>query len=73
MYDKRTNLSEQVLNEVRSHFKDKVYNTYIPRNVRLSEAPSFGEPIIKYDITSTGAKAYFDLAREFIDNNSKKR
>lgn len=69
MYDKRTNLSEQVLTEVKKHFRDKVYNTYIPRNVRLSEAPSFGEPIIKYDITSTGAKAYFDLAREVIANN----
>ncbi len=70
MYDKRTNLSEQVLNEVKAHFKDKVYNTYIPRNVRLSEAPSFGEPIIKYDITSSGAAAYFDLAREVIERNS---
>lgn len=69
MYDKRTNLSEQVLTEVKKHFRDKVYNTYIPRNVRLSEAPSFGEPIIKYDITSTGAKAYFDLAREVMANN----
>lgn len=69
MYDKRTNLSEEVLSEVRKHFPDKVYNTYIPRNVRLSEAPSFGEPIIKYDITSTGAKAYFDLAREVISQN----
>lgn len=71
MYDKRTNLSEQVLQEVRKHFQDKVYETYIPRNVRLSEAPSFGEPIIKYDITSTGAKAYFDLAREVIANNKE--
>lgn len=69
MYDKRTNLSEQVLEEVQKHFHEKVYKTYIPRNVRLSEAPSFGEPIIKYDITSTGAKAYFDLAREVIENN----
>lgn len=69
MYDKRTNLSEQVLQEVKKHFHEKVYKTYIPRNVRLSEAPSFGEPIIKYDITSTGAKAYFDLAREVIANN----
>lgn len=71
MYDKRTNLSEQVLDEVKKHFRDKVYKTYIPRNVRLSEAPSFGEPIIKYDITSTGAKAYFDLAREVIANNEE--
>ncbi|MEE0943845.1 MAG: AAA family ATPase [Clostridia bacterium] len=71
MYDKRTNLSEQVLTEVKKHFRDKVYKTYIPRNVRLSEAPSFGEPIIKYDITSTGAKAYFDLAREVMSNNEE--
>lgn len=71
MYDKRTKLSEQVMEEVKKHFPDKVYNTYIPRNVRLSEAPSFGEPIIKYDITSTGAKAYFDLAREVMEKNKE--
>ena len=69
MYDKRTNLSEQVYNEVKEHFPDKTYETVIPRNVRLSEAPSFGEPIIKYDITSVGAEAYFALAREVIKNN----
>ena len=68
-YDKRTNLSEQVYNEVKEHFPDKTYETVIPRNVRLSEAPSFGEPIIKYDITSVGAEAYFSLAREIIKNN----
>ncbi len=72
MYDKRTKLSEEVLTEVKKHFRDKVYKTYIPRNVRLSEAPSFGEPIIKYDITSTGAKAYFDLAREVMEGNGVK-
>lgn len=71
MYDKRTNLSEQVYNEVKQHFPDKIYETVIPRNVRLSEAPSFGEPIIKYDITSVGADAYFSLARELIENNKK--
>lgn len=71
MYDKRTNLSEQVLTEVKKHFRNMVYKTYIPRNVRLSEAPSFGEPIIKYDITSTGAKAYFDLAREVMADNEE--
>lgn len=69
MYDKRTNLSEQVYNEVKEHFPDKLYETVIPRNVRLSEAPSFGEPIIKYDITSAGAEAYFALARELMKNN----
>ena len=71
MYDKRTNLSQEVLSEVKKHFQDKVYSTYIPRNVRISEAPSFGEPIIKYDITSQGAKAYFDLATEVIKNNKE--
>ncbi len=70
MYDSRTNLSSQVLDEVKKYFPDKVYNTVIPRNIRLSEAPSFGEPIIKYDITSKGAEAYFALAKELIKNNS---
>lgn len=69
MFDKRTNLSEQVYGEVKEHFPDKTYKTVIPRNIRLSEAPSFGEPIIKYDITSTGAEAYFALAREVMENN----
>lgn len=70
MYDSRTNLSSQVLDEVKKFFPDKVYNTVIPRNIRLSEAPSFGEPIIRYDITSKGAEAYFDLAKELMKNNS---
>lgn len=70
MYDGRTNLSIQVLEEVKKYFPDKVYKTIIPRNVRLSEAPSFGEPIIKYDITSKGAEAYLNLAKEIIKNNS---
>ncbi len=73
MFDKRLNLSVQVLEEVKNHFPDKVYQTVIPRNVRLSEAPSFGQPIIKYDITSTGAEAYFALAREFMQKNESKR
>lgn len=71
MYDSRTNLSKQVLDEVKTHFKDKVFTTAIPRNVRLSEAPSYGQPIIKYDITSKGAEAYFSLAREIITNNKE--
>lgn len=70
MYDGRTNLSIQVLDEVKKYFPDLVYKSIIPRNVRLSEAPSFGEPIIKYDRTSKGADAYFALAREVIKNNS---
>ncbi|MGC8927003.1 MAG: ParA family protein [Myxococcota bacterium] len=66
MYDIRNNLSRQVLEEVRSHFKELVFNTLIPRNVRLGESPSFGKPIILYDATSKGAQAYLDLTREFI-------
>lgn len=69
MYDSRTNLSAQVLDEVKKYFPDKVYKTIIPRNIRLSEAPSFGEPIIRYDITSKGAEAYFELSRELMKNN----
>jgi chromosome partitioning protein len=66
MYDERMNLSRQVAEEVRSHFPEKVYSTIIPRNVRLGEAPSFGKPIILYDIRSRGSEAYVSLAREFI-------
>lgn len=69
MYDGRTNLSIQVLEEIKKYFPDKLYKTIIPRNIRLSEAPSFGEPIIKYDRTSKGAYAYTELAREIINNN----
>jgi chromosome partitioning protein len=66
MYDERINLARQVAEEVRNHFGDKLYKTIIPRNVRLSEAPSFGKPIILYDIRSRGSEAYVSLAREFI-------
>jgi chromosome partitioning protein len=66
MYDERMNLARQVAEEVRTHFADKVYNTVIPRNVRLGEAPSFGKPIILYDIRSRGCEAYVSLAKEFI-------
>jgi len=66
MYDDRMNLSKQVAEEVRSHFEGKVYETIIPRNVRLGEAPSFGKPIILYDIRSKGSEAYVSLAKEFI-------
>ena len=69
MYDGRTNLSIQVLDEVKKYFPDKVYKSIIPRNVRLSESPSFGEPIIEYDITSKGADAYISLAKEVIKDN----
>jgi chromosome partitioning protein len=66
MYDDRVNLARQVAEEVRSHFGQKVYRTVIPRNVRLGEAPSFGKPIILYDIRSRGSEAYVSLAKEFI-------
>jgi chromosome partitioning protein len=66
MYDTRTNLSRQVVDEVRAHFADKVFNAIIPRNIRLSEAPSHGETILSYDPQSTGGLAYRDLAQELI-------
>ncbi|MGE0596291.1 MAG: ParA family protein [Hyphomonadaceae bacterium] len=67
MYDRRTTLSDQVANEVRTHFPDKVYETVIPRNVRVSEAPSHGLPAIIYDQNAPGSKAYIKLARELIE------
>jgi chromosome partitioning protein len=66
MVDPRQNLTQQVASEVRSHFGEKVFETIVPRNVRLSEAPSFGKPILLYDVSSKGAKSYLDLARELI-------
>lgn len=69
MYDMRTNLSQQVVQEVINHYGAKVYETLIPRNIRLSEAPSFGRPIMKYDPYCTGAVAYKRLAKEFIDRH----
>lgn len=66
MFDKRNNLSVQVEQDVRAHFGDKVYQTIIPRNVRLSEAPSYGLPAIVYDMRSPGSRAYIDLAREVL-------
>lgn len=66
MFDARTNLSIQVVDEVKNHFRHKVYQTIIPRNVRLSEAPSHGQPVILYDPKSRGTEVYFDLAREVI-------
>ena len=69
MYDARTNLSNQVVKEVKKYFEDKVYKTVIPRNVRLSEAPSYGMPITVYDPRSKGAKAYEKFAKEFIKKN----
>lgn len=73
MFDKRTNLSTLVYEEVKKFFPEKVFKTVIPRNVRLSEAPSFGEPILSYDKLSKGAFAYKSLAKELIKNNGKEK
>jgi len=70
MFDSRTNLSGQVVDEVRQHFGGRVYNTVIPRTVRLSEAPSFGKSILEYDPSGAGAGAYRALAREFIKRHA---
>jgi len=70
MFDARTNLSIQVVDEVKKFFREKVYATVIPRNVRLSEAPSFGQPIIEYDKHSKGAECYTELASEVIEKNN---
>ncbi len=67
MFDGRNNLSHQVSEEIRRHFADQVFQTVIPRNVRLSESPSHGLPVLLYDITSRGSVAYLELAREIID------
>ena len=72
MYDMRTNLSNQVVKEVKRYFEDKVYKTVIPRNIKLSEAPSFGMPITLYDPKSKGARAYEKLARELVKNTEER-
>jgi chromosome partitioning protein len=72
MFDTRLNLSHQVAEEVRKYFGDKVYDTVIHRNVRISESPSYGKPIIHYDAISTGAKNYMSLANELLERNSKR-
>jgi len=70
MYDRRLNLSGQVAEEARDYFGGKVFETTIPRNVRLAEAPSFGQPIVTYDVLSAGAQSYLALAREFLENQA---
>ena len=69
MYDSRLRLSNQVVEEVQKHFNDMVFETIIQRNIKLSEAPSFGESIINYDATSKGASNYLNLAEEIIKKN----
>jgi chromosome partitioning protein len=72
MYDGRLNLSRQVAEEAKEYFGPKVYRTTIPRNVRIAEAPSFGKPIVLYDVMSVGAKSYLSLAREVIARKGRK-
>jgi chromosome partitioning protein len=73
MYDKRNRLSEQVAQDVRAHFGDTVYRTMIPRNVRVSEAPSFGQPVLVYDLYCLGSQAYLNLAREVVGRERARR
>jgi chromosome partitioning protein len=70
MYDPRNNLAHQVVSEVRKYFEDKVFETMIPRNIRLSEAPSFGKPCILYDLASRGSQSYIALARELVSRRT---
>jgi chromosome partitioning protein len=67
MFDRRTNLAQQVVSEVEKHFPDRVYATMIPQNIRLSESPSFGKPALLYDIESKGAQAYLELTKEMLE------
>lgn len=71
MFDERTNLSAQVREDLKSHFADKLLETVIPRNVRLAEAPSFGKPVLIYDIRSKGAESYLRLAKEILNHEKK--
>ncbi len=68
MFDRRTNLSHQVAEEAEKFFKGLVFQTTVPRNIRLGEAPSFGKPIILYDAASPGAQSYVELAKEFMNH-----
>ena len=73
MYDRRNSLSQQVAQDVRAHFGDKVYSAMIPRNVRVSEAPSFGKPVLIYDLKCAGSQAYLRLAREVVGRERARR
>ncbi|OEG70138.1 hypothetical protein ATZ36_05935 [Candidatus Endomicrobiellum trichonymphae] len=66
MFDSRTNLADQVVEEVKKFFKEKVYETKIPRTIKLAEAPSFGKPVLLYDLSGKGSQAYIDFAKEFL-------
>jgi chromosome partitioning protein len=70
MYDDRTNLAQQVTHTLREYFKERLYKTVIPRNIRLAEAPSHGKPVALYDARSRGTEAYFELASEFLARNN---
>ena len=71
MYDSRNKLSEMVESDVRGHFGEQVYQTVIPRNVRVSEAPSFGKPVLMYDLKCAGAQAYIALAAEILEQEKQ--
>ena len=71
MYDSRLNLSRQVAEDAREYFGPKVFKNVVPRNVRLAEAPSFGKPIILYDVASVGAQAYMNVAKELIERTAQ--
>jgi chromosome partitioning protein len=71
MFDARNSLARQVMEEIRKHFKDKVFQTVIPRNVTLAEAPSYGRPVLLYNAASTGAHAYLELAKELLKHGEK--
>jgi chromosome partitioning protein len=73
MFDRRTNLAQQVVAEVQSHFPGRVFETMIPQNIRLSESPSFGKPVLLYDIESKGAQAYLTLAKELLERRQPER
>jgi chromosome partitioning protein len=73
MYDERTNLAQQVTQELKSFFAEKLFQTTVPRNVRLAEAPSYGKPALLYDVRSRGAESYIRLAKEVMERHQKKR
>jgi chromosome partitioning protein len=73
MYDDRTNLTKQVADDLRAFFEEKVFKTIIPRSVRLAEAPSYGKPILQYDVRSKGSESYVKLAKEILTNEQKSR